>query len=265
MIITREWISEFIDISQIDNKTLSNKLDFLGLEVDSIVENKTPKDVVIGKITDVSKHPNADRLNICTVDIGKKKHLQIICGSSSVKKDLLVAVAIVGARLANVTIEPIKLRSIDSFGMICSAKEIGIDMPNDDIIILGQVPSNAKIVSLRIYNDDLNSGSGTHNLGLYNGPQAYTISGTTVAAGAVIDEDCYATDSTAFRAATTTATGAEEQLIEVRNINTIANFVWEDGGISEDPKVPLRIAVTMSATGTAVAGDITLVCLYTVD
>ena len=90
-------------------------------------------------------------------------------------------------------------------------------------------------------------------------------SGTTVAAGAVIDEDCYATDSTAFRAATTTATGAEEQLIEVRNINTIANFVWEDGGLSEDPKVPLRIAVTMSATGTAVAGDITLVCLYTVD
>ena len=139
------------------------------------------------------------------------------------------------------------------------------DLDDDDIIILGQVPSNAKIVSLRIYNDDLNSGSGTHNLGLYNGPQAYTISGTTVAAGAVIDEDCYATDSTAFRAATTTATGAEEQLIEVRNINTIANFVWEDGGISEDPKVPLRIAVTMSATGTAIAGDITIVVKYTID
>ena len=139
------------------------------------------------------------------------------------------------------------------------------DLDNDDIVILGQIPSNAKIVSLRIYNDDLNSGSGTHNIGLYNGPQAYTISGTTVAAGAVIDEDCYATDSTAFRAATTTATGAEEQLIEVRDINKIANFVWEDGSLAEDPKVPLRIAVTMSATGTAILGDITLVCLYTVD
>ena len=139
------------------------------------------------------------------------------------------------------------------------------DLDDDDIIILGQVPSNAKIVSLRIYNDDLNSGSGTHNVGLYNGPQAYTISGTTTDAAAVIDEDCYATDSDAFQAATTITTGLEEYLVEVRNINAIANFVWEDGGLSEDPKVPLRLAVTMSATGTAIAGDITLVVKYTID
>jgi hypothetical protein len=139
------------------------------------------------------------------------------------------------------------------------------DLDNDDVIVMAQVPSNAKIVSLRIYNDDLNSGSGTHNVGLYNGPQAYTISGTTTDAAAVIDEDCYATDSDAFQAATTITTGLEEYLVEVRNINKIANFVWEDGGISEDPKVPLRIAITMSATGTAVAGDITMVVLYAVD
>ena len=139
------------------------------------------------------------------------------------------------------------------------------DLDNGDIIVMAQVPSNAKIVSLRVYNDDLNSASGTHNIGLYNGPQAYTISGTKTDAAAVIDIDCYATDSTAFRAATTTATGAEEQLIEVRDINEIANFVWEDGSLAEDPKVPLRIAVTMSATGTAIAGDITMVVLYAVD
>jgi hypothetical protein len=139
------------------------------------------------------------------------------------------------------------------------------DLDNDDVIVMAQVPSNAKIVSLRIYNDDLNSGSGTHNVGLYNGPQAYTISGTTTDAAAVIDEDCYATDSDAFQAATTVTTGVEEYLIETRNINAIANFVWEDGGLSEDPKVPLRIAITMSATGTAVAGDITMVVLYAVD
>jgi len=139
------------------------------------------------------------------------------------------------------------------------------DLDNDDVIVMAQVPSNAKIVSLRIYNDDLNSGSGTHNVGLYNGPQAYTISGTTTDAAAVIDEDCYATDSDAFQAATTVTTGLEEYLVEVRDINKIANFVWEDGGLSEDPKVPLRIAITMSATGTAVAGDITMVVLYAVD
>ncbi len=139
------------------------------------------------------------------------------------------------------------------------------DLDNDDIIVLAQIPSNAKLTSIRIYNDDLNSGSGTFNVGLYNGPQAYTISGTTTDAEAVIDEDCYATDSDAFQAATTVTTGTEEFLTEARNINAIANFVWEDGGLSEDPKVPLRIAITMSATGTAVAGDITLVVQYVVD
>ena len=136
------------------------------------------------------------------------------------------------------------------------------DLDDDDIVVMAQVPSNAKIVSLMIYNDDLNSGSGTHNVGLYNGPQAYTISGTQTDAAAVIDEDCYVTDSTAFRAAVTEPV---ELLAETRDINAIAQFVWEDGGLAEDPKVPLRIAVTMSATGTAVAGDITMVVQYVVD
>ncbi len=139
------------------------------------------------------------------------------------------------------------------------------DLDNNDIIVLAQVPSNAKLTSIRIYNDDLNSGSGTFNVGLYNGPQAYTISGTTTDAEAVIDEDCYATNSDAFQAATTVTTGTEELITDTRNINAIANFVWEDGGLSEDPKVPLRIAITMSATGTAVAGDITMVVQYVVD
>ena len=140
------------------------------------------------------------------------------------------------------------------------------DLDNDDIIVLAQVPSNAKLTSIRIYNDDLNSGSGTFNVGLYNGPQAYTISGTTTDAEAVIDEDCYATNSDAFQAATTVTTGTEELITDTRNINAIANFVWEDGGLSEDPKVPLRIAITMSATpGSAAAGDITMVVQYVVD
>ena len=141
------------------------------------------------------------------------------------------------------------------------------DLDNNDIIVLAQVPSNAKLASIRIYNDDLDSGSSAEfNVGLYNGPQAYTISGTTTDAAAVIDEDCYASASDAFQAATTVTTGTEEFLTEARNINAIANFVWEDGGLSEDPKVPLRIAITMSATpGTAVAGDITLVVQYVVD
>ena len=139
------------------------------------------------------------------------------------------------------------------------------DLDNNDIIVMAQVPSNAKLTSIRVYNDDLDGAtSATFNVGLYNGPQAYTISGTTTDAAAVIDEDCYVTESTQFQAAVTTA--PVELLAEVRNINAIANFVWEDGGLSEDPKVPLRIAITMSATpGSAAAGDITMVVQYVVD
>ena len=139
------------------------------------------------------------------------------------------------------------------------------DLDNDDIIVLAQVPSNAKLASIRIYNDDLDSGSSAEfNVGLYNGPQAYTISGSTTDAAAVIDEDCYASAVSQFQAAVTTA--PVELLAEARNINAIANFVWEDGGLSEDPKVPLRIAITMSATpGSAAAGDIMMVVQYVVD
>ena len=139
------------------------------------------------------------------------------------------------------------------------------DLDNNDIIVMAQVPSNAKLTSIRVYNDDLDSGSSAaFNVGLYNGPQPYIISGTTTAAAAVIDEDCYVTASTQFQAAVTTA--PVELLADVRNINAIANFVWEDGGLGQDPGVPLRIAITMSATpGTAVAGDITMVVTYVVD
>ena len=139
------------------------------------------------------------------------------------------------------------------------------DLDNNDIIVMAQVPSNAKLTSIRIYNDDLDGAtSATFNVGLYNGPQAYTISGTTTDAAAVIDEDCYVTESTQFQAAVTTA--PVELLAEVRNINAIANFVWEDGGLAQDPGVPLRIAITMSATpGSAAAGDITMVVQYVVD
>ena len=138
------------------------------------------------------------------------------------------------------------------------------DLDNNDIIVMAQIPSNAKLVSMKIYNDDLDGAtSAAFNVGLYNGPQAYTISGTTTDAAAVIDEDCYVTASTQFQGAVTTPS---ELLAETRNINAIANFVWEDGGLAEDPGVPLRIAITMSATpGSAAGGDITMVVKYVVD
>lgn len=135
-----------------------------------------------------------------------------------------------------------------------------------DAIVLAEVPSNAKIVSIKLYNDDCDGHACptlAANCGVYNGGQPFTDSTTKYAADALIDEDSYATAITTLQAANTTGV---ELAFEARNVNAVANYVWEDCGLSEDPRVPLRIALTVStAAATAAAGDITLVVTYVVD
>jgi hypothetical protein len=131
------------------------------------------------------------------------------------------------------------------------------DIDDDDIILLAEVPSNAKILSIKIFNDDLDSGSGlATDVGVYNGP----IATSSYAANAVIDRDAYATASGVLASAVLTGT---EVAFEARNVNAISNFVWEDAGLSSDPGVPLRIALTIeTVAGTAAAGDITMQVTY---
>jgi len=141
------------------------------------------------------------------------------------------------------------------------------DIDDDDVIMLAEVPSNSKIISIKLYNDDLDGGSGlVTDIGLYNGGTKFTDtdgSATVYAAAQVIDRDCYATLSTDLRAAVTAGT---EFRFETLNINTIANFVWEDGGLTSDPGVPLRVALTIeTVAGSAAAGDITMVVQYVVN
>jgi len=143
------------------------------------------------------------------------------------------------------------------------------DIDNDDVIMMAEIPSNAKVMSIKLYNDDLDSnGSPTlaANVGLYVGTTKFTDtdgSSTAYAASAVIDEDCYASAVTTLQAANTAGV---EVAFEARNVNAIANYAWEDGGLTSDPKVPLRIALTMSTVAaTAAAGDISMVVTYVVD
>jgi hypothetical protein len=130
-----------------------------------------------------------------------------------------------------------------------------------DVVYLAEVPSNAKIVSIKIANDDLDAGTDSLvNVGLYNGQQSFTDStATSYAAGAVIDEDCYATVVTGFQA----ATGFTEYAFEARDINAVSNYVWEDAGLPEDPGTPLRIAITQTAAVTTdAAGDVSIIVEY---
>jgi len=142
----REWVSP--DVSDIE---LSEKLTMAGLEVDQIAPVAPPFDgLVVGHVVSCGKHPNADKLSLCEVDVGGKENLQIICGAHNVRKDLKVAVAMVGSVLpSKLKIKRAKLRGVESNGMLCSESEMGISDSHEGIIELdsgSQIGENVRSV-----------------------------------------------------------------------------------------------------------------------
>ena len=95
--------------------------------------------VLVGKVLECEKHPNADKLKVTKIDIGTGEPLQIVCGAPNVAKDQLVVVACVGAKLPEFEITARKLRGVESFGMLCSAAELGwTDFADDGILVLNE-------------------------------------------------------------------------------------------------------------------------------
>ena len=136
MIVTRNWLQEFIDISKISTKSICEALNSIGLEVEKSEKVFIPNGVVVGYILDCQKHQDADKLNVCQVDLGDSK-VQIVCGASNVAKGQYVAVATVGTTLGeDFKIKKAKLRGEDSHGMICSSTEIGLTKIEDGILVL---------------------------------------------------------------------------------------------------------------------------------
>jgi phenylalanyl-tRNA synthetase beta chain len=137
MNISTSWLREWSDpnVSDID---LAEKLTMAGLEVDKIGPVAPDfEGVVVGVVVSCERHPNADKLSLCIVDIGKGSNLQIICGAPNVRKGLKVAVATVGAVLPNnFKIKKAKLRGVESVGMICSEVEIGLSDEHEGIMEL---------------------------------------------------------------------------------------------------------------------------------
>ena len=127
MLISKEWLESYIDINQPVN-VLAERITRTGIEVDDIIDyTEDIKNLVVGYITAIAPHPNADKLNVCTVDIGESEPVQIVCGAPNVDKGQTVIVATVGGRLpGGIKIKRAKLRGERSEGMICSLQEIGI-------------------------------------------------------------------------------------------------------------------------------------------
>ncbi len=138
MIVTRSWLNEFIDLSGVSNETLYETFNAIGLEVDSMEEVKIPEKVVVGKILSCEKHPDADKLNVCQIDVGSQK-LQIVCGAANVVDAEYVAVATIGAVLpGDFKIKHAKLRGVESAGMVCAASELGLPDMGKGIMILDE-------------------------------------------------------------------------------------------------------------------------------
>lgn len=136
MIITRSWLEEFIDISKISTDEICKTLNSIGLEVDSVEKVSIAPKVVLGKVLEKVKHPEADKLSICQVDLGTQQ-VQIVCGAKNVDAGQYVPVATVGCDLGNdFIIKEAKLRGVESNGMICSSTELGLPKLNDGILEL---------------------------------------------------------------------------------------------------------------------------------
>jgi len=138
MIVTRSWLNEFIDLSEVSNEKLYETFNAIGLEVDSLNQIEIAEKVVVGKILSCEKHPDADKLNVCQIDVGDKT-LQIVCGAANVVDAEYVAVATVGAVLpGNFEIKDATLRGVESAGMVCASSELGLPDMGKGIMILDE-------------------------------------------------------------------------------------------------------------------------------
>ncbi len=141
MKISEHWLRELVDPA-LSTAELADLLTFGGIEVEAIEPAAPPFDrVVVAEVLSVEKHPQADRLNVCQVNAGTAP-LTIVCGAPNVRAGMRVPAALVGAKLPGIEIKLAKVRGVESQGMLCSAKELGL---SDEAAGLLELPPNAAI------------------------------------------------------------------------------------------------------------------------
>ena len=139
MRFSEAWLREWVN-PDVSTQELADQLSMAGLEVDS-VEPAAPEfnGVVVGEVLTREQHPDADKLSVCSVNIGEEEPSQIVCGAKNVAAGMKVPVATLGARLSpDFKIKKTKLRGVQSLGMICSASELGLAESSDGIMPLGK-------------------------------------------------------------------------------------------------------------------------------
>ncbi len=137
MLLSMKWLREFVPFVGTAVE-LGQKLTMLGLELEEIVdpfENIAP--IVVGHVVSCERHPEADKLSVCKVDVGQETALDIVCGAPNVAQGQKVPVALVGTTMpGGLLIKKAKLRGQPSMGMICSERELGLSEDHSGIMVL---------------------------------------------------------------------------------------------------------------------------------
>lgn len=136
MKVSTAWLAQWVAVDE-SSEALAERLTLAGLEVDSVTPAAPAfSGVVVGEVLDVQPHPDADRLRVCTVSSGRKQH-QVVCGAPNVHVGMRAPLATVGGALpGDVKIRKAKLRGVESQGMLCSARELGLGEGADGLMPL---------------------------------------------------------------------------------------------------------------------------------
>ncbi len=136
MQFSEQWLRSLVN-PPLSTEALGDLLTMAGLELEELhPAAATFSNVVVAQVLSVEKHPDADKLKLCKIEVGQNAPLQIVCGASNVAAGLKVPCALVGAKLPGLEISQAKVRGIESFGMLCSSRELGITEEAVGLMIL---------------------------------------------------------------------------------------------------------------------------------
>ncbi len=137
MKVSVQWLRELVAIGDMPVEALAHALTMGGLEVEEVTPVAAPfSGIVVGHVKSVAPHPNADKLRVAEVDAGTGETLTIVCGAPNVAAGQRVPCALVGARLPGLEIRKAKLRGVESSGMLCSARELGLSQDHSGLLVL---------------------------------------------------------------------------------------------------------------------------------
>ncbi len=150
MRVSLKWLADYVDVS-LSPEELAQRLTLAGLEVETIERvggDWDDKLITVGQVAAVEQHPNADRLRLATVDLGDGERMTVVCGAPNVEAGQKIAFARAGASLIDgrtgkpTVLKPATIRGVESAGMVCSEKELGLSDQHEGIVVL---PDDAPI------------------------------------------------------------------------------------------------------------------------